>query len=118
MPDNNSPIKNTNNTQESENDIFRVVLRVPDREALGQLLQNGAFDFGSIQSQPTGEVIVDIFLNRSQIEQLEKAGHKLEVFENVIAIGKERQKEVGAGDRFEGGKIAPKGLGKKTERQV
>jgi hypothetical protein len=106
------------NTQELEGDIFRVELRVPDREALGQLLNNGALDFGSIQSQPNGEIIVDLFLTRSQIGQLEKVGHKLEVFENMSEIGKERQKEVGAGDRFEGGKIAPKGLGKKTERQV
>lgn len=99
------------------NDIFRVELRAPGRDSLGKLLQNGALDFGPIQSLPSGEVIIDLFLNHDQIDQLEKTGWKLQVFENMSAAGRDRQMEVGAGDRFQGGKTPPKGLGKKTNEE-
>jgi hypothetical protein len=42
-----------------------------------------------------------------------KERRKIEVHENLSKIGRLRQKEVGKGDRFKGGKIPPKGLGKK-----
>lgn len=100
-----------------EKDIFRVELRAPSREALGDLLHNGALDFGPIQQLASGEIIIDLFLRQTQIDNLQKAGWRLQVFENLSVAGHDRQMEVGAGDRFEGGKVAPKGLGKKIKEE-
>ncbi len=51
------------------------------------------------------------YLNKKEIKKLRKRGYKLEVGENVSELGIRRQSEVGKGDRFDGGRIAPKGLG-------
>jgi hypothetical protein len=37
----------------------------------------------------------------------------LEVGENAAELAKQRMEEVGRGDRFEGGRVAPRGLGRK-----
>jgi hypothetical protein len=46
------------------------------------------------------------------IETLRKAGRKVEVLADAMAEGKRLQKLVGKGDRFEGGRRGPGGIGK------
>jgi hypothetical protein len=56
---------------------------------------------------------MEAYVPEEMLDSLKKAGGVFEIIEDATAVGKERQKEVGQGDRFEGGKIAPRGLGRK-----
>lgn len=56
------------------------------------------------------------FLNEDEIKELRKSGYSLEVGENVSELGIKRQTEVAKDDRFDGGRIAPKGLGVMRDR--
>lgn len=99
-------------------DKFHVVLIAPDREALGRLIHKFDLDLGPLEPRrDSKEIEAHFYATQAQIEQLRKAGLSLEVGENLSEIGRERQKEVAKGDRFEGGKIPPKGLGKKTRQE-
>jgi hypothetical protein len=97
-------------------DIFRVSLRAPDRAALARVVRELGLD---IDHQHPGEehnvkeVLITAFLTQLQIDELKGRRWELRVEENLSAIGRERQKEVGKGDRFESGKVRPTGLGKK-----
>ena len=53
------------------------------------------------------------FAPEDQIREIQAAGYSVEVGENVSATARERQAEVGKGDRFEGGRVPPRGLGRK-----
>jgi hypothetical protein len=41
----------------------------------------------------------------------------LRIEKNLNEIGGERQKEIGKGDRFEGGKVRPTALGRKIQEK-
>jgi hypothetical protein len=59
-------------------------------------------------------MIGEVFVTAQQLEALTKIeGCEAQVIEDATEVGKKRQREVGKGDRFEGGKKAPRGLGKK-----
>ncbi len=51
------------------------------------------------------------FLNQTEIEELRSQKIRVDVGENVSELGLKRQTEVAEGDRFDGGRLAPKGLG-------
>ena len=95
-----------------QGDRFRVVLHAANHASVAELLRKGPFDVGPMR-QRDKDLEVTLFAGREQIERLKREGWKLEVHENLSEIGRRRQKEVGKGDRFQGGKIPPKGLGKK-----
>lgn len=118
MPNTNEPAEGTTTEQQREYDVFRVELYVPDRESLAQLLQQRPLDVGPSQLSPEGrEFEVTIFVNEEEIATLREEGWRLEVHENLSEVGRSRQKEVREGDRFEGGRIPPKGLGTKTGKR-
>lgn len=99
---------------EHEGDIFLVILSAPEKEPLIQLLKEFPMDAGELHVNPrTKKAEVHLFVDGRQIDYLKKHGWKFEILENMSEVGRARQKEVGKGDRFEGGKIPPKGLGKK-----
>lgn len=104
--------------KQPERDAFLTVLYAPDRESLARLLRKEILDVGPMHTQPDSkEVEVHIYANEEQIEKLKEYGWRLEVRENLSEVGRKRQKEVGKGDRFEGGKVPPRGLGKKTGKE-
>ena len=118
MPSTQKPGNHSKTKQYPENDIFRVVLYAPDRESLAQLLRKRLLDVGPVHAASgTKEIEVHLFVNEEQILQLRKDEWRLEVHENLSEVGRNRQKEVGKGDRFEGGNIAPKGLGTKPHKE-
>ena len=118
MPGMKEPTQSKPTKRESAKDIFRVVLRAPNRKSLNELLLENPLDLGRIQSHPDAEELtVDVFVNKEQIAQLKKTGWKLDIHENLSEVGRRRQQEVGKGDRFKGGKKPPKGLGKKTGKE-
>ena len=104
--------------REPESDVFRAVLSAPSREAVAELLRKMKLDVGSMRARRGAkEVEVLLFVTQEQAEEIRRLGWKLEVYENLSEIGRSRQQEVGKGDRFEGGKIPPRGLGKKTGKE-
>jgi hypothetical protein len=86
------------------------------REAYHELTRRFDLDLGcrprvEVNADGTGTVLA--YADEARIAELEAAGYALQRGENVSALGRERQREVGVGDRFQGGRIAPRGLGRK-----
>jgi hypothetical protein len=100
---------------EQADDQFVVWLAVNTEQA-AELLGRGEFDFGdhpniSVDAEGAGRLA--LFLTRGQIDALRSEGYQAEVGANMSARARERVTEVGQGDRFEGGRITPRGLGRK-----
>jgi len=101
-------------------DQFAVRIKVARGQA-NELLRRGGLDFGDhphITENADGTGMLDLFVSRSQIEALRAEGYEIEVGVNLSARGRERFSEVGKGDRFEGGRISPRGLGRKVGGDV
>lgn len=97
-------------------DIYHVVLVAPNRRVAAELVAKHALDLGPLHLRPeTGELEMHLYAPQRQIEELRAAGWKPEVRENMSAEGRQRQQEVARGDRFQGGKKPPRGLGKKVK---
>jgi hypothetical protein len=94
---------------------LRIVLRAPDRETLAKLVKEHRLDVGGggARRLPDGTVTMEAYVNKEVLEGLTRDKQAFEIIEDLTEVGKQRRKEVGKGDRFEGGKIAPRGLGKK-----
>jgi hypothetical protein len=66
------------------------------------------------QKREGDSVSFDVFMPEAVVERVKIKGLKLEVLYDASARGRERQKEVGRGNRFEGDRKIPDGLGGKT----
>ncbi len=100
---------------ERDDDKFAVRVKVQHGQA-GDLLRRGEFDFGdhpNITQNPDGSAGLALFVSRAQIQTLEDEGYEVDVGHNMSARARERVAEVGQGDRFEGGKAPPTGIGRK-----
>jgi hypothetical protein len=100
---------------ERADDQFHVRVTVT-RDQATELFRRG-LDFGDrphVSPNPDGTGDLDLFLTRGQIEGLRADGYAVEVGRNLSARARERLAEVGQGDRFEGGRVAPRGLGRKV----
>jgi hypothetical protein len=99
-------------------DRFAIKVQVrPD--TLGELLSRFELDVGdrpSVEPAPDGSGTLYAFAPEAQIRELEAAGYAVEVGENVSEVGRQRMGELAVGDRFEGGRIPPTGLGEKPGR--
>lgn len=88
------------------------------RETLTRLMQTFELDVGcrhpQVEANPDRTATLLAYATKDRIRELQEAGYKVEIGENVSELGRQRQKEVGQGDRFEGGRVAPRGLGKKS----
>jgi hypothetical protein len=87
------------------------------RETLAKLMQTFELDVGcrhaDIESKSDGSDTLLVYARQSRLREIQSAGYKVEIGENVSALGRQRQEDVGKGDRFEGGRVVPRGLGKK-----
>jgi hypothetical protein len=95
---------------------MRVRLVLPDRQHLRELTELGPLNWGGRgpRLREDGRVAGEVYVSLGKVETLKKIkGIEVEVIEDATEVGKERQKEVGQGDRFEGGKKVPHGLGRK-----
>jgi hypothetical protein len=92
---------------EATGDKYRVEIDFPDRAAAGRLVRDRGLDL--IHQAPSGDGVRATFLlTRAEIEALRAEGLELAVGENASATGRQRQEEVGSGDRFEGGRVVPR----------
>ncbi len=99
-----------------EQRIMRIALQGPQPGDLAQLARDFHLDTagtGGIRRQPDDTVKMEAYVPEDVLDNLREAGGVFEIIEDATQVGKERQQEVGRGDRFDGGKIAPRGLGKK-----
>jgi hypothetical protein len=93
---------------------LEAIVRVPDEEALRALLAR-PLDFGcrpTVVREPAGGFSVPVIGTAAQLEGLRRDGFEMSVRE--VPRRPERPGEVGEGDRFQGGRIAPRGYGRKT----
>lgn len=105
--------------EEALPDLFDVQITVSRRE-FDELMQKFPLDLGCrphIVMNEDGTGTVQAFASEERIRELEAAGYRVEQGENVSALGRDRQKEVGVDDRFQGGRVTPRGLGRKSERR-
>jgi hypothetical protein len=96
--------------------ILRVRVVFPNTRSLPELTQLGPLHWGGRgpRLQQDGRMIGEVFVTPQQLEALTKIeGCETQVIEDATEVGKKRQREVGKGDRFEGGEKVPRGLGKK-----
>lgn len=98
-----------------EKKIMRIALKTPNRETLTKLVKEFRLDIGGggPRRLPDGTLSVEAYTPEEVLDRLKKAGAIFEIIGDATKAGKERQKEVGRGNRFEGGKMVPRGLGKK-----
>ena len=100
-------------------DLFTVRIEVT-RENFADLLGKFDLDVGCrphVDPSADGTGTLTAFASRERIREIEAAGYKVEVVENASELGRQRQSEVGQGDRFEGGRVVPRGLGEKTDER-
>lgn len=87
------------------------------RETLAKLMQTFELDVGcrhpQVEANPDRTATLLVYATKERIRELQDTGYNVEPLENVSELGRQRQKEVGEGDRFEGGRVAPRGLGEK-----
>jgi hypothetical protein len=96
--------------------IMRIALKASNQEILGKLVREFRLDTwgaGGTRRLPDGSGQTEADVQEKLLPKLRKAGSTIKVIEDATKVGKARQKEVGRGDRFKGGKIAPRGLGRK-----
>jgi hypothetical protein len=99
-------------------DKFAVKISVTP-ETLSELLRRFDLDVGDrphVEPSADRRGALYAFAPQEQIRQIEAAGYEIEVGENVSATGRERMTEISDGDRFEGGRVPPRGLGRKPAR--
>jgi hypothetical protein len=63
------------------------------------------------------EVSVEVFLPEQIVKQIDRKQLHVKVLHDATARGRERQKEVGEGNRFEGERRTFEGLGTKTKER-
>jgi hypothetical protein len=99
-------------------DKFAVKISVTP-ETVTELFRRFDLDVGDRPHvEPTAERrgTLYAFAPQEQIREIEAAGYTIEVGENVSETGRQRMAEVSQGDRFEGGRVPPRGLGRKPGR--
>lgn len=83
-----------------------------DRETLARVQQTFQLDVGCrhahVELNPDGTATMIVYATEARIRELRAAGYAVEAGENVSALGRERQREVGRDDRFQGGRVAPR----------
>ena len=96
--------------------IMRITLKAPNQEILGKLVREFRLDTwgaGGAKRLPDGSIQTEAYVAEKLMPKIRKSGSTVKVIEDATKVGKARQKDVGRGDRFQGGKIAPRGLGRK-----
>jgi hypothetical protein len=104
---------------ERDEDVFAVRAR-GTVEQLRAVVESGEYDTGDHprftpdrEGDRGGSGRVDLFVTRDQIRAIEARGLTVEVASNQSSRARARIAELGEGDRYEGGKVTPRGLGRK-----
>lgn len=92
-----------------------VTISAPSLEQLRAVVRRGVMDLGcgGARRHPDGTWTVDAYVSEAVAADLERTGAALDIDRQFAARMAARQAEVGAGDRFQGGRAAPRGVGRK-----
>ena len=115
MADKGSPTEPPD-ADEREDDIFAVRLRVTPDQARS-LVESGDYDAGDhprFELERDGMGRLDLFMSRAQANELRGRGIELEIASNQSSRARARIAELVEGDRYEGGKVTPRGIGRKV----
>jgi len=98
-------------------DIFHAELTFSQKEQLDEVLRDPEIDFGCrvhAQRHDDGSVTVIAFLTEDKARSFEtRFQSRTKLILNLSEQARKNPVTVPQGDRFDGGRIAPKGLGKK-----
>jgi hypothetical protein len=98
---------------EREN-ITRVHVIAADIDTLRDaLMKYRSSVAGGVRERDDGRVGVDAYLDPDELNGLREASVELEVIADATAVGRERQAEIGEGNRYQDGSV-PRGLGELT----
>src|SRR5690242_5717509 len=100
---------------EREGDVFAVRVRVSADEARA-LVESGEYDTGDhprFAPGREGSGTLDLFMSRAQADALRGRGMDLDIVSNQSSRARSRVAELGEGDRYDGGKATPRGIGRK-----
>jgi hypothetical protein len=114
MADKGKPT-DTPDPDERDDDIYAVRLRVTPEQARA-LVETGEYDTGDhprFSPNTDGSGSLDLFMSRAQADDLRGRGITLEIASNQSSRARARIAELGEGDRYEGGKATPRGIGRK-----
>ena len=95
-------------------DVVKVSLRIPDQKELAAVLAltpGVSLNCGAPRTDEQGNFVVDLYVTAAEAKTLAKTPYVASVDEKYGDELKKRQAEVGKGDRFKGGTVAPTGLG-------
>ena len=98
--------------------IYRVLIQVPDGARLAEVLAAPGLDFGCRphpSRSPNGDYAIVAYAAEADVDKLRTRGFRIEVLGDALEEARRAQATVGKGDRFEGGRITPHGLGTKIE---
>jgi hypothetical protein len=96
--------------------VLQVRVQADEFESLRPLLLEG-LDAGCkphVDQRAGRGVSMQAYVAEDEVDRLRERGYEVEVLADATVAGLERLAEVGQGDRFEGGRVAPRGLGRKT----
>jgi hypothetical protein len=99
-------------------DLYAIRITA-NRETINKLMRSSNLDLGCRphpEEHPDGTGTLLAYATAARIRELKAEGYEVEQGENISALGRERQNEVGKGDRYEGGRVLPRGLGHKPGR--
>ena len=103
----------------NEEPIIHIQIQAPTLADLKAFTDETRPDLGcrAIPRQIEGKFIIDAYLPESQLQSARDSrtasGVSLSIIENATETGRERQKEVGEGNRFAARGQVPQGLGSK-----
>ena len=98
-------------------DIYSITVTSENLELLQNLFNDPGIDCGcrpAVTREARGYQ-TSVFAPQSRIDEFRKRpGLDIEVHHNASEEGRRRQREAGTGDRFEQGRIVPRGFGRKA----
>jgi hypothetical protein len=103
----------------NQESIIHIQIEAPTIADLRAFADEARPDLGcrAIPKERGGRFVVDAYLPETQLEVARRSRTasrvSIRVIENATEVGRERQKEVGEGNRFSGRGQIPRGLGRK-----
>jgi hypothetical protein len=93
--------------------VIRMTISAQSPEQLTEIVRREDLDLGRPKKTDAGEWAVEAYGPQKVATRLRKAGLRVDVDTEFEARAAARRTDVGTGDRFEGGRLPPRGLGRK-----
>jgi hypothetical protein len=95
--------------------LVRITIQADTPEQLREVLRGKDLDLncGGPRKSPDGGVVVEAYAPQAVATRLRRAGVRVQVDRALESRAVARQQEVADGDRYEGGRVPPRGIGRK-----